>query len=77
MGHRAILNMTDEHTNRHLAVCLWFVCLPVYLNVKLSACLLVFISQNEVYKTPCFVLLLTAPALLPSCPPVLLLTGLS
>jgi hypothetical protein len=52
MRGRAIFKMADKQTDRHLAVCLWFVCLPVCLTIKLSACLLVFIRQNKVYKTP-------------------------
>lgn len=52
MGRRAILKMTDKQTHRHLAVCLWFVRLPVYLTVKLSACLLIFTSQSKAYMTP-------------------------
>ncbi len=58
MGCRAIINLTDKHTDIHLVVCLWFIYMLVYLPVELSACLPVFI-RHKVYKTPCFVLLLS------------------
>ena len=48
MGRRVILNMTDKHADRHLAVSLWSVYVPAHLPLDLSTCLLIFIRPYEV-----------------------------